>query len=413
MSLAVAFSLFQFTQTSTGRNAAIVLLQGALENAVDGTVRIGPVLGGNLITRAVVSSFEIADAGGRTFVSMDSVTIEYDPLLLLRRQVRIRRLEAAFAEIRLAVDATGQWNFERIFGGDDFLVLPPASGAEDPVADSARLSDTVSVSGDEPDPGNPLRLIITDAVLRDGVLEIRTPWTEGLEGRERDRAFAEARSEGSIWYAEETATGEFERVYRVEGMSGSFSELRLIDPPRPLDLRLENVAGRVRMVSLPLDVRSFSGAVTFGDTVRVGIDRFETDESDLSGTGILVPDSILGFDFDLEAERMGFADLAWLPLPLPRTGGGPMNIGLISRGETPIVTVSGARVRSEDTEIRGGFRFAVERAPRFESLDATFEPLRLSWLDEVLGREPTIDGTAVGTLTGAGRIDALDIDAEL
>ena len=35
-SLTIALALFEFTQTATGRNAAISLLQRALEGAVDG-----------------------------------------------------------------------------------------------------------------------------------------------------------------------------------------------------------------------------------------------------------------------------------------------------------------------------------------------------------------------------------------
>ena len=76
------------------------------------------MLGGNLVTRMVLSRFEIADSAGRTFLALDTVTIEYDPLALLRRQVRVRRLDAARAEIRLVQGLDGRWNHQRIFGGE-------------------------------------------------------------------------------------------------------------------------------------------------------------------------------------------------------------------------------------------------------------------------------------------------------
>ncbi len=416
MSLAIALSLFQFTQTTTGRNAAIVLLQGALENAVDGSVRIGPVLGGNLVTRMILSSFEIADRDGAVFLAMDSVAVEYDPLLLLRRQIRIRRLDAAFAEIRLAVDSDGTWNFERIFGGDGPVVIaavdPDSAAGRAPPADSATLADSVAVPLESAG-GNPLRLMLTDVTVRDGRLEVRTPWTEGLEGAERDRAFREARPGGSIWYSEERDDGEIERVYAVDGLHGRFPELRIVDPPRPLELRLQDVGGEVSMVSLPLSVTSFSGSVAFGDTIQLSIDEFATAGSRIAGSGTVIPGDPLGFDFDLDADPMALEDLQWLPVPLPETGGGPMGISLTSRGATTIVDVTGASVRSEETRIDGGFRLAVEPTPRFEALDVTLQPLRISWLDEVLDREPTIEGDVSGTVRGSGRADDLEIDAEL
>lgn len=416
VSLAIALALFQFTQTATGRNAAIALLQGALDNAVDGSVRIGPVLGGNLVTRLILESFEIADRDGNVFVSMDSVAVEYDPLLLLRKQIRIRRLDAAFAEIRLTTDVEGRWNFERIFRGGsgpepgtDALAAEGPTPAADSLDPAGADSASVETGGED----NPLRLMLTDVTVRDGLLEVRMPWTEGLEGRERDQAFAEASPGNSIWYSESTDDGEIERVYRVAGLNGRFPEMRIVDPPRPLELQMQDVGGELSMVALPLSIETFSGGVVFGDSIRITIDRFESVRSEVRGSGVMVPGSPLGFQFDLQADPLAFEDLQWLPVPLPETGGGPMSITLASRGETTVVDVSGATVRSEGTRIDGGFRLAVEPTPRFEALDATLQPLGLRWLDDVLDREPTIEGEVSGTLRGSGRIDDLDIVADL
>ncbi len=405
LSLGVALALFQFTQTSTGRNAAIVLLQRALENSVDGEIRLGPVLGGNLITRLVLSRFEVVDSDGNTFVALDSVTLEYDPLRLVRGQIRIRRLDAAYAEIRLSADVDGRWNFERIFspGGPD-AATPTGT-------DSLRTGDSLAVAPLEE--SSTLRFILGDATLHDGLLEVRIPWTEGLEGRERDLAFAAARDPESIWYDEETEAGEFERVYRIEGLAGQFPLLRIVDPPRPMHISLENVRGRLSMVSTPLEIERFSGDVTLGDTIEVEIDRFETAGSSFTGSGRLVPGDPIGFDFDLAADRLVFDDIAWLPLPLPATGSGAMDISLASRGETAIVEVSNATIRSEATSIEGGFILAIESTPRFERLDLDLRPLRISWLDELLERETAIDGIVTGTVRASGPIDNLSVDADL
>jgi len=90
-----------------------------------------------------------------------------------------------------------------------------------------------------------------------------------------------------------------------------------------------------------------------------------------------------------------------------------MDIGLASRGETPVVTVTDGSIQSGGTAVQGGFRLSVGRTPRFDTLDLAFRPLALSELDDLLGREPTIDGLIRGTVSGSGRIDALDIAAEV
>lgn len=397
--IALALALFQFTQTATGRNAAVSLLRGALENAVDGQVRIGPVLGGNLITRVVLSHFEIADTAGSTFLSFDSVTVEYDPLALLRRQIRIRRLDAGRAEIRLIQTADGRWNYERIFGVEPPPEMPDTAAAP---ADTARADSE----------GTPLRFLVRDARMRSGRIEIRIPWTEALEGEARERALAQVR-EGAIWHVQETEDGEFERVYRIEDGAGRFPALRIVDPPRPFRIELADVVGTLYAVRQPLEIEEFEGAVTFGDTIGVAIRTLSTPHSTLAGEGWVVADDPLGYAFDLEADPLGFEDLAWLPVPVPSSGGGPLNLALRARGEIPVIEVSDGRVESDETRIRGGFRIALEETPRFERIDATLAPLRIRWLDELLDRPTVVDGTLTGTVTGAGRIDGLQIDADV
>jgi len=398
-SIAIALALYQFTQTTTGRNAAVSLLQGALQNAIHGQIRIGPVLGGNLLTRVVLSRIEIADSAGATFVALDSVTIEYHPLALLRRQVRIRRLVAGEAEIRLVQDAGGRWNYERIFQGE------APSAPPDPVAAPA---DT---AGTEPG-GSPLRFLIRDATMRSGRIEIRIPWTATLEGEARERALAEI-EEGSIWHVEPTADGEFERVYRIEDGAGRFPAIRVIDPPRPFRIELADVLGTLFAVRQPLEIDEFDGVVTFGDTIDVAIRTLETPASSLTGEGWVVAGDPLQYGFDLEADPLGFRDLAWLPVPVPRSGGGPMRLALASRGEIPVVEVTDGRIESEETRIRGGFRIALGETPVFERIDATLAPLRLRWLDELLDRPPVVDGLITGTVRGSGRPEALAIDADV
>lgn len=404
LSLAIALALFQFTQTTMGRNAALALLQRALEGAIDGEVRVGPVLGGNLVTRVVLSHLELTDPAGNRFVALDTVTVEYDPLALVRKQVRIRRIDARRADVRLVQSADGIWNHERIF----------RTGGADPAPDSAAAGPRgVAPDSALSEPAAPLRVILGDARVRDGRFELRVPWTATLEGAERDAAFARAAAGEAVWSYEETAGGELEQVFRLERMSGRFPLIRLSDPPLPFRIDMENLGTVLHAVGEPIAVDRFTGRATFGDSIRVDIEHFDTASSSLSGGGWVVPSDPVAYAFELDADPLDFADLRWLPVALPRSGGGSMRLAIASRGEDMAVAIEDGDVRSEDTRLRGDVTLVVSDPPRVESMDLQLQPLRLRWLDRVLDREPGVDGWVRGSVRGSGSASDLRIDADV
>jgi len=423
LSLGIALALFQFTQTATGRNAAVSLLQRTLAAQVNGEVRIGPVLGGNLVTRVSISRFEIRDPDSEIFLALDTVTIEYDPIALLRKQLRVRRIHARNVDIRIVQEADGQWNYKRVFGRAEPDAAPAALDPDaaldsalaiDPQAavDSSAVATTTPVSATSADDDG-FRLFLGDASIEAGTIEVRMPWTVALDGRERERALREARAGESLWALHETEDGEFERSYRLENVRGRFPTLRIIDPPRPLQLELEEVSGTLHAVRQPLQVSRLSATVTFGDSIKIEVDRLETEGSVVFGSGWVVTNGLLEYGFQLTADPIDFRDLAWLPVPLPETGGGPMAIDLSSRGEDLVVRIADADASSGDTRIRGGFTLVTERTPRFEEIDLVLDPLRIRWLDELLERETTIDGWVRGSVHGSGRVTDLLIDADV
>jgi hypothetical protein len=133
----------------------------------------------------------------------------------------------------------------------------------------------------------------------------------------------------------------------------------------------------------------------------------------MGGSGWIVPSDPEQFRFGIEAEPIAFSDLEWLPVPMPRQGGGPARIDLWTRGEVIVVGVSGADARSGDSRARGSFVLALETVPRFESLDVLLQPLRVGLVDEVLERDSLIDGYITGAVTGTGPLDLVEIRADL
>jgi hypothetical protein len=421
LSLGIAASLFGLTQTRPGRDLVFSYLEGALRSQIQGDVEIGSVLRGNLLTRVVLERFVISGADGTPFVALDTVRLEYDPLSLVRGQLRFRSMEATRAEIVLRELPDGTWNFARIFGdtavAGEFAEEPPDT-VEGVVAADSVAED--SVAGDDELTGevsDGLRLIFSDAVVGGGRLEIRRPWTEGLEGRARGAAIRSAQRGETIWRLERFGgqSGEeaYEQVFAIDSLRGTFPLIRILDAQRPLRVEMRGLSGRLEAVRQPLDVGRYDGSVTFGDTIRVELDRLDLGSSALQGSGWVEPGSPLIYQFELAADPVGFADLQWLPVPVPERGGGPMGITLRSRDDVMVVDIRDGAISSGDTRISGGFTLALEPTPRFESLALGLTPLRLQWLDRLLGRPELIDGYVRGDLTGSGRIDALLIDADV
>jgi hypothetical protein len=113
--LAVAGGVLLLSQTVTGRQMAGSLARDALQGAVRGQVRLGPVTGGNLLTSARLGRLEIDGPDGAPFLALHGVTARYNPLDLLRGRYVFREVELERGEVWLSLDDAGAWNYERIF----------------------------------------------------------------------------------------------------------------------------------------------------------------------------------------------------------------------------------------------------------------------------------------------------------
>lgn len=385
--LTLAGALLLLSQTVVGRKTVGDLVEGALQGEIRGEVRLGPVIGGNLLTRAHLAHFEIVESDGTPFLSLDSVRIEYNPVSLLLGTYRFRNVIVQRARMEFRQNDDGEWNFDRLFGS----------------------ADTAKSEG----PPGRTRLLLHDVQIRSGTLRVRTPWARNLHGVERDSAVAEGLRGEKLWRVRRLGPDLVERELVLESLRGRFPLIRLIDPSRPMRFELSAVSTTADVVARTLDVRRFDGAAVFRDTIEIAIDRFETPNTLITGNGWVTPGDPEQFSFDLAAERIGFADLRWLPIPVPGDGGGPALLDIRTRGDVVVVRAADGDVRVQDSRVTGGFVIALEETPRFESLDVRFRPVRLALVDELLDRDGLIDGFLRGPVTGAGPVDLVQLDADI
>ena len=437
-----------FTRTTVGRDAALTLIEDVIAGSVQGEVRIGPAISGNVVTDLTLSRFEIRDAAGGLFLALDTVTVAWDPLALLRRQVEIRSVHARGVDLQLRQFPDGRWNFDRIFAPPPSEAeAVPAAGVAAQTFPRERLSPSApaeaSLAGAaaalaQAAGNGPLRILFRDVTVASGQIRVRTPWTARLSGGARSRALQEARSGTSPWALHETPEGEFENLYELTDVRGRFPLLRITDPEAPLLVELENLSGTLRAVRQPLELERLSGSLTLADTAHISIEQFQTDGSLVRGTGWMAGSDPMQYAFELDAEPIDVRDLRWLPIDLPEVGGGPMRVGVRSRGSTTVVDVSNGNFQTGDTRLTGGFGLAIGPRPRFEGLDVALTPFALEHLDALMARAPGraggplgtappdsaaaaadsavrtgTAGWARGTIRGAGYIDDLTIDADL
>lgn len=370
-SLALAIGSLLLTQTVVGRQVVADFVERELDGIVRGDVELGPILGGNLVSRALLDRFVIRDEAGQAFVELDSVRLEYNPISFLAGDYRFGAVTVQRARLRLLQDSTGTWNYDRIFEGD-------STG----------------------EPGT-TTVLLTDLAVRHGTFEMRTPW----DG---------APSPDEMWRVESTGPDRWERVISIDSITGRFPMIRIVDPQRPMRFEIDQLSGLAEAVRQTHRIERFDGAATFRDSVRVDIDRLVSPWTEMDGAGFVWGSDPIMFDFELRAEPLGFEDLAFLTVPTPDRGGGPAAIRLSTRPDGVLVTaVDDADIQVDESRLTGGFEIHLEDPPRFTRMNVAIPTLRLALVDEVLEREPLIDGVVSGTLTGRGPIALLDVEADL
>ena len=397
-SLTAAGAIILLSQTVVGRSVVATQIEHLLADVVNGDVRVGPILGGNMLTRVHLAHFEILEADGTPFVSLDSVRVSYNPLGFLTGTYRFSNVTVEHARVSLIQAPDRFWNFDRLFGDDPSVVdvLPDSMVAPDSSGGPSRT-----------------KVLLTDLNIRRGSLLVTTPWAADLNGAARDSLVAQGLRGDKLWRVVRAGPGRWVREIRLDSLSAGFPLVRLVDPVRPFRIEVTGMATAASVVTQTLDVRRFDGSATFRDTIRVEVETLETGESVLGGSGWIVPSDPEQFRFGLDADPIAFSDLRWLPVPMPRRGSGPARIDLWTRGEVIVVDVSGADARSGDSRARGSFVLALETIPRFESLDFLVQPLRLGLVDEILERDSLIDGYITGAITGTGPLDLMQIRADL
>ena len=401
---------FLVTRTPPGRGILSAWAERIITARIQGDMKIGRILDGDLFGRTVFEYIELHDPEGEFVMRLDTVSIQYSPSffsIFWGGGTEIQDMHARQAVIHLVQSQDFEWNIDRatypvgwVSAANGFPL--PQDAPQDSSLQESDPDAGQDVARRPPEAeGRPPLLIENMVADRFSIRILSIPPPEVLAGR-------------SPWARTEGPDGLQRALFAVDDGRAHFSHIRLA-PDSPILLEVGEVSGVLTLLTQPLHAESLRGSVTIGDSIRYQIDGFKTPGSALSGSGWTDWDWPPSFDFEFEIDSADVSDLGWTGLPLPQSGSTP------ARLRTWSDPAGFSRVRIEEVDLRsGGMRiqgdvsFVSDADPPVVEM-ASFELDRVpaSVADDILGTGPGKQGLISGELALSGRADQLEVDADL
>ena len=385
MMLIVVGGVATLTRSEWGTAKLVNFVVDRVNSGIQGTLYIGRI-SGSIFTGMTIDTVEIRDKNDSLFVAATAVRLEYDPRDLIDRRLLLRNVRLGRLTAQVFEDSVGMFNFRRIFPAG-----PPGPAQEAPrmawgqfiklenvIVDSATVIVTTRWF---PDSALPLRVqdsLTTFALQRTDKVIWRGPgslyetkrWTNGHI--ELDSARLDDRQPGG-------------RKFAIRNLSIDES-----DPP----FLFRNARGNVRIL---------------GDSIWAEVPHFELPGSKGNMVGKVWWGRNLParFDLSIRADTVSLEDIAWVYPTLPNTGGGRMNLRILSRRDPRVIDyiITDMDVRTTDSRLRGDMTFGIG-APvtELKDVDITAQPIDFK-LVETLAGEPLPypwRGTISGSLIASG-----------
>lgn len=367
------------TRTDWGVERVRRLAVSRVGRAIDGSLDVQRVTTVGLLGGATLHDVSIDDPLGRPFVRLDSASIRYNVLDLVRGRIVLDSARLWGAQVYLErLPGDTLWNFDKIFDGDD-------------ESDTRRL------------------ILFRDARIFGGQAIVRFPWEP---------------EPGEIIEPADTA-----RLILREVPGGLARELRFEDldavVPRVLWETPEEEGRLIEVEDLsaigyiwedPFDLRDLNATVTLRDSViTFDAPTVILPESRASAIGQYVNGEARDiYDIRIEADTVAFQDLQWLYPRLPEEGGGSLVLRIQSQDPSGTLWLAeDARLSAPGTNVAGSFGVVVGDTLYFTRVDLRASPLNLDLLAAVLPAGLPLEGLLVGTVVLEGPISSLSTRGDL
>lgn len=374
-------AILVMTRTDWGVERVRRFAVSRVGQAIDGSLDVQRVTTVGLLGGATLHDVSIDDPLGRPFVRLDSVSVRYNLLDLVRGRIVLDSAQLWGAQIYLErLPGDTRWNFERVFGGDD-----------DEESDSRRL------------------ILFRDARIHGGEAVVRFPWSP--EPGERVEPGDTAR------LILREVPGGLVRELRFESVNAVLPRVLWETPEEEGRLvEIGELAALGYIWEDPFEVRRLEGTVTLRDSVIT----FEAPtvvlpESRASAIGQYVTgDERHVYDIRIDADTVTFRDLQWLYPRFPDEGGGRLVLRIQSQDPSGTLWLAeGARLSAPGTNVAGSFGIVVGDTLYFTRVDLRASPLNLDLLASMLPSGLPVEGLLVGTVVLEGPISSLTTRGDL
>jgi hypothetical protein len=389
---AIVVCVLALTPWGNERVRRLVVSQG--NERLTGELGIG-TLRGNLFTGATLTDVRLVDSARRPLFTAKRVQVRYALWPALGGRIVVRSLALDTPVVVLDKRPDSRWNFQSL--------LRP----------SGRARDTTS-RGAPPE--------IADVTIRHGQMIYRRPWSPDttLTADRRDSAIAAALG-GKSRSLIVRVPGGFQRVLDYHDMDARIPSVRIAHDGEPTAVEIASLSMLAEPYRPPaIDVRSLVGTLyATRDSLWWRGARMALPGTRVAGDGT-IRFRRMGFALELTGAPVAFADLQWLNVKLPESGGGSLRYAMRILGDTTWLSVADAHVRYRDATLSG--RAALTRIhPKHEQsrllvdgADLTFSSLTTSIVRDLA---PSVRFRRTGTFGGhvvvSGPPSDLRLDADV
>mgnify|MGYP000020601215 CR=1 FL=1 len=340
-------------------DGAVSDIEGRIAQRLDEDVNWRPMRGA---ARVVAGRVRWADGSGAPWLEAQRVSGAVSLGSLGGDRVVVSDVRLVSPRARLVQAQSGVWNFQRALNGGN-------GGA-----------------GEGPSGGAPPLVIFTGARMEGGRVEVTTP-TASYSAAAVNAVVDEA---------------------RFGGPSSARSFVRLAS----LDARVSRPGGEAQ----PLAVRD--GLIRLeGDRVAFTVDRLALGGSAVTDVEGVWSDALPAPGIRARGRATGirFADLTDLIPRVPAEGTASFTWTVEPLGGRLAVAVDGLDLRSGESRVAGSLTLVLGGPGGFNlgATDLRLDPVQLSLLEELLGRDLPYAGTVAGSVTGSGETLRFDLDARL
>nr|MDQ2667570.1 hypothetical protein [Gemmatimonadota bacterium] len=385
-------AVWLLTNTDFGRERSRRFVLGILQGQTHGIVKIDAVHG-NLLSGATLTHFTITDSAGHPFLKTDSVSLRYVLSNFLSSKLNFDNVVLYHPDVVVARLPNGPWNYRILWPATP----PPAPG------------DTT--------PGWGSTVHLTNVTVVDGFVTVRSPWAprEGVSARVRDSLLKAALSASSRLLIAE-APGGYQKIVTLERLNGKVPFIRWADP--------KYKTRYVQVASMTMDAFPFRPPAA---KVRAATGNFEFNDDSLwwKGASGRLPNTALKADgmynmnsgdmrLSLALSPAAFADFDWLPIKVPRTGGGNLAMSVVWRGAAQDYVMRHADLHTGGAHLTGDLGVVVTDTLVFHDANVRFTGLTTKQIEDVI---PGVTFPRQGVLSGrakfSGTAGRLPLDADV